>query len=549
MEQGTNIPPRFFSVLHVKESPTDALRMAVLSFESFIRKNPGTPLHIVLVNGGVAADPAPPMLASLGARYGDAVVIHTVPIAEEDLYRHRIFRYALRFHRQVRDVVGPGPKVYMDFDLYHLDSSVGELSEWVRWDKLNACLDSSGYISNRRAVAQHNAGAPYVNTGYLAWDDDCPMVSALLDTVVAEASRLGLSGYNQEEYQFYDQDVLNSLIRTGDHHRDRIHMLPEMFNHFIRGVATYADIVPIGVGAKSIGVRVLHVASYQEKGRLPFFEDAARLEGWYQESEVHVGARGGAPIGIVVISHNQASSVDPMNSFIKKNFPGCPSVFVLDRCSDSSEEEAKRCGAHYIVNREGLGFLAGRMRDKGLEEMRRMLGYVPDMLFLDGDRIPAPGLTYRSASSALGLYDVTLLPVDTGEFRGWFAAEQFVENPRYGSWDNEVYTCGILMRSTVVSKTVEFQGGVLFVKDFDGQFGEEDQYLGDVLHKLGFTCGGAPRTMALSGGFRPGKDRVGMAKNIEVRHRLRNLLGFPDKASPLPAQRAALLAKIRGGLR
>ena len=248
-------------------------------------------------------------------------------------------------------------------------------------------------------------------------------------------------------------------------------------------------------------------------------------------------------LNVVVISHNQAGSIRAMKSYLDRCFPGCPVVMVLDRCIDNSQEEATACRMPHVVNSEGSGFLAGRMRDLGLQ----YTGYWKDTLFLDGDRIPTDCLNYESAKAALGLYDMTLIPVSEGEFRRWFSNDQFVDNPQYGKWGNDVFTCGMVMRGCALTAITTHQEGKLFVTDFDGYYGEEDRFLGDVAYHLGLTCGGAPRSMALSGGFRPARERVGYNKNVFIRGKLRaGLTVSPDdKSNGNDGFRASIRERIK----
>ena len=74
---------------------------------------------------------------------------------------------------------------------------------------------------------------------------------------------------------------------------------------------------------------------------------------------------------IVIINKDQQQFVRPM---IKALAPVEP-LFVFDRCEPAD-------GCKYLCNKDGEGFLAGRMRDIGAE------GIDDDILFLDGDKVP-----------------------------------------------------------------------------------------------------------------------------------------------------------------
>lgn len=530
---------KFFMVAHV-DTPKDLQSMLVLSVESFLRHNE-VPLHLIVAT--CYKDQVMPDFANLLSRkYPGRVVANLVFFSDMD-FEDKLTKYSFRFYNEVAHFLGGGKMVYMDFDLYHMAPMVPVLEEFVDWEKVNACLDLAGYIGNPRILRQHNEGkSPYINTGLLAWDDSVTFSNIFRKEVVTKAQSLVLyKYYDKESYPFFDQDIANEILAAAP--TWMVNILPESLNHFIRGVAEHCPILPIGIGAKSIGVKVLHVASYQGSGRLQFFKDMAESEGWLQDSAVHYMGRTGKDISVVVISHNQAQAIPAMKAFLDKNFSGCPVLMVLDRCVDESVAVATACGMPFIENREGEGFLAGRMRDIG----RERLGIDGDALFLDGDRIPSPLFTYEAACKALSLFDLTVLPVQEGEFRKWFHPTSFSVNPKYGEWVNDVFTCGVLVRGSALKSLVDSQKGYLFVPDFDGQFGEEDQYLGDVAFKLGLTCGGAPLAMALSGGFRPHKERGGFERNVAIRNQLRTILGYPPKFAPSEVTRTLLRNKIRGG--
>jgi hypothetical protein len=194
---------------------------------------------------------------------------------------------------------------------------------------------------------------------------------------------------------------------------------------------------------------------------------------------------------VIVISQNQAKYIKDMVSAISLSFPGVPSLFVVDRSVDDSLTVLKSLAQPYIFNSKGEGFLAGRARDLGLSHLG-----IDNTLFLDGDRIPV-GFSSSIIEHALSTYDITLAST-ANDFRKSFRQEMMV-NPNFGKFHNDVFSCGLLIRKEMINQILKIQSGRLFHPVFDGAFGEEDRYLGDLVYSMGGTCGLFPGVLHLMG--------------------------------------------------
>jgi len=211
-------------------------------------------------------------------------------------------------------------------------------------------------------------------------------------------------------------------------------------------------------------------------------------------------------MNIVVISQNQREYIKPMLEALK----GHNVCYVLDRCTDGSEEELT--GFTHIVNEEGTGFLAGRMRDLGAW----VHGYKGPILFLDGDKVPTGDL---NVIPTLG-FDCVLLGV-ANDRRGFadglipWLVDGDLKNPHNG-----VYSCGIWLSQKAIDTAREMCACRIFHRDFDENWGEEDRYLGDVLGNAGLTIGFSS-AVVLQGELTPAEEATErIAKNFMVRLRL-----------------------------
>lgn len=224
---------------------------------------------------------------------------------------------------------------------------------------------------------------------------------------------------------------------------------------------------------------------------------------------------------IIIISKNQQRHLMTMREALEADFAGVNRLFVLDRCTDDSENILKSAGEKFIVNREGEGFLAGKMRDFGLDHLG-----IHNTLFLDGDRIPM-NLNEKICADALDQYDMATIRMKSDTR---LTAIELAAAPEYGKHDNMIHSAGILIGEKVINAIRISQNGRLFHPAFDGLYGNEDLYLGDVAFKLGFTCGEFPFPIRLSGDPATWKtcDKNIYRLQVEKRLKLRELLGFKN---------------------
>lgn len=181
---------------------------------------------------------------------------------------------------------------------------------------------------------------------------------------------------------------------------------------------------------------------------------------------------------VVVISHNQAEFMDTMIEALK----GHDVVYVLDRCTDQSEKHQVPANVRTITNHEGSGFLAGRMRDLGASKM----DFTKPILFLDGDRVPSGNLDILESIP----FDIICLGT-ANDARKWITSgEGLIPWINFTNPNNDVYSCGIYLRPPAIAAARDASpSGRIFHEIFDGNWGEEDRYLGDVAHQAGLTLG------------------------------------------------------------
>ena len=210
-------------------------------------------------------------------------------------------------------------------------------------------------------------------------------------------------------------------------------------------------------------------------------------------------------MNVVVISKDQQENVEPMMVALR-NHDVC---LVQDRC----DYGCVPCRS--IINHSGDGFLAGRMRDYGAS----YFNYSGPILFLDGDRIPMGDLPDMNTFG----FDAICLMCEYDE-RKWKGAglipwENF-DNPH-----NWIYSCGIWLSQAAIDMARSKCGGRIFHESFDGAWGEEDRYLGDVLVASGLTIGyiDSPKLTGCVGGIpknRQNEFEQNFIKRIHLRENL-----------------------------
>lgn len=223
-------------------------------------------------------------------------------------------------------------------------------------------------------------------------------------------------------------------------------------------------------------------------------------------------------MNVIITSQNQYAFLPELLNSILLQLPTANRLFVLDRCTDESKEFLKSKNERFIENTEGEGFLAGYSRDLGLKKLG-----IENTLFLDGDRI-LNNFKQEDVDFAFDIADICLIKIQD-DFRKNFK-KTFTVNPEFGKYHNDVFTCGLTIRKEMIQKIVEVQDGRLFHKNFDGNFGEEDRFMGDMAFHLGGTCWLFPEHVYLSGGFSKASDQYRYKLQRKIRYRLNKQYGI-----------------------
>lgn len=177
---------------------------------------------------------------------------------------------------------------------------------------------------------------------------------------------------------------------------------------------------------------------------------------------------------VIIISHNQAASIPDMLKSLKTI--NADRFWVLDRCTDNSAKLLS--GETVVTNKEGRGFLAGLMRDIGLDVVLR--GDYTEVIFLDGDRIPQ-NISDNIINEEMQNSDCIIFHRDLPEID-----EQYFKLLNVPRIVTQVYSAGLcvktkflkMIRSKCPSKRC-------FNSVFDGEWGFEDYFFGLELFLLG----------------------------------------------------------------
>lgn len=224
---------------------------------------------------------------------------------------------------------------------------------------------------------------------------------------------------------------------------------------------------------------------------------------------------------IIIISKNQEASINDMVNSLDNCFFGIPKIFVLDRPSinDNSETILKELNQEYIINNDGLGFQAGRVRNLGLEHCG-----IQNTLFFDGDRI-SKNFNIDIVEKGLELFDVCLGKAEF-DMRRIFTNE-FTKNNRIGTFHNDCFSCCFSIRKEMIQKIINLQGN-LFNETFYERFGEEDRFsLGDLVFHLGGIVGCYPSSSFVTGGFSKITDRNSYETQVKKRIELIQKYNIP----------------------
>lgn len=226
-----------------------------------------------------------------------------------------------------------------------------------------------------------------------------------------------------------------------------------------------------------------------------------------------------AGLDIVIISKNQKQAIEKMLKVLTFDLPNCNRIFVLDRCTDGSKEFLESQNEFFIERHDAEGFCAGSARNLGL----KYTNPEHDVLFLDGDRIPH-NLNYERIAQMLYYFNISMIKNEK-DTRNWFVNVPSI-NTQYRNYNNNVWSSAILLRRTAINEISNIVGnGNIFDTIFDGNWGCEDEYLGDVAYSLGMISGGFPSHIYVEGTTTPSTNSSDEYRNqVEKRNKLRSNL-------------------------
>lgn len=179
-------------------------------------------------------------------------------------------------------------------------------------------------------------------------------------------------------------------------------------------------------------------------------------------------------INIVIIGQNEGGSIESMLSSLSRyNYRR---VWVLDRCTDNSEEVLKSANEFYVTTPNNLvGRQTSFARNLGVSYCDKE----SDIIFLDGDRYIIEGDLELAASSFYKDATYFMLEKDVR------TEEIFKES--YGGIYNKCYSCGLYLKRQVIDKLLEIYGEI-FPEELQMHWGIEDTGLGDRLYYNGFSA-------------------------------------------------------------
>ena len=224
-------------------------------------------------------------------------------------------------------------------------------------------------------------------------------------------------------------------------------------------------------------------------------------------------------LDVVIISQNQKNDIYNMLNTLKLSIPTANRIFILDRCIDDSNKLLSKYNEQYIELENRIGFCAGSARNAGL----KLTNPTNDVLFLDGDRIPH-NLNIERIIQMLYYFDISVISHKIDN-RKWFSDIPSI-NTNFNNYSNGIWSSAILLRRSAINKIIEIVGNDnLFDPIFDGNWGCEDEYLGDVAKYLHMSCGGFPNFIYVDGDTTiADKSKLGYSEQVEKRNKLRSNL-------------------------
>jgi len=196
---------------------------------------------------------------------------------------------------------------------------------------------------------------------------------------------------------------------------------------------------------------------------------------------------------VIIISQNQSSSIPDLLLVLRTI--KADRIWVLDRCTDNSAEILS--GETVIENKEGRGFLAGKMRDIGLEEVLK--SNYDEVIFLDGDRIPQ-NMTDKKLDEEMKNSDCIIFHRDLPEM-----SEDYFKLLNVPLIVTQVYTAGICVKVHFL-KLIRDKYQRCFHPAFDGEWGFEDYFFGLELFFLDAKINKS--SIRISGSYEPEADKI-----------------------------------------
>ena len=229
-------------------------------------------------------------------------------------------------------------------------------------------------------------------------------------------------------------------------------------------------------------------------------------------------------IAYIVINKHQPDYMHPMEKAI--GHPG-RTLFVLtdpDIEDITTAKELESAVATFIPSkRTEPDFHAGAARNYGYGYAKEMFKGTTTFVFLDGDRVPSIPFNEDSIEREVSGGAVLFL-AKGGETR------QPGVTLNCNRFENGFFSCGFAITRDAAESASMFQGGNLFHPDFDGYWGDEDRFLGNVLGHLGYTARTYSGSLRLGGNALTDSrydKSIEYTRNVGVRMRLLRESGIP----------------------
>ncbi len=214
---------------------------------------------------------------------------------------------------------------------------------------------------------------------------------------------------------------------------------------------------------------------------------------------------------VQIITQDQSQYIEQMIEATK----GFERIWVADRCIDDTVNKLQNLKENVIVNAEGEGFLAGKMRDLGLDYV---LSKDYDIVVMfDGDRIPK-NLSVELIEEEMKNRDCSLAYCEKDVRKKYF---DLIHMPAY----KNLITAGLIIKTSFLKKVRKlfFMNNRCFYYEFDGKYGEEDLFLGSCLHFLGAKINFSNLVVT---GTMPSSTSFFNKINVETREKMIEKLGF-----------------------